>query len=61
MDGSFRSGASPGPTQVPGSEYPPTGKDVSIYGIDLARVVDGRIVEIRHVEELLQLQMQLAG
>ena len=40
---------------------PPTGRDVSISGIDLARVVDGRIVEIRHVEELLQLQMQLGG
>jgi predicted ester cyclase len=40
---------------------PATGRDVSISGIDLARVVDGRIVEVRHVEELLQLQMQLTG
>jgi hypothetical protein len=32
---------------------------VTCSGIDLARVVDGRIVEIRHVEELLQLRMQM--
>ena len=38
---------------------PATGRDVTCSGIDLARVVDGRIVEIRHVEELLQLQMQM--
>jgi predicted ester cyclase len=39
---------------------PATGRDVSFAGIDLVRVVDGRIVEIRHVEELFQLQAQLA-
>ncbi|WP_329227636.1 ester cyclase [Streptomyces canus] len=38
---------------------PATGRDVTCSGIDLARVVDGRIVEVRHVEELLQLQMQM--
>ncbi|WP_405639322.1 ester cyclase [Streptomyces sp. NBC_00019] len=38
---------------------PATGRDVTCSGIDLARVVDDRIVEIRHVEELLQLQMQM--
>lgn len=39
---------------------PATGRDVSFAGTDIVRVVDGRIVEIRHVEELLQLSMQLA-
>lgn len=37
-----------------------SGRDVSFTGIDLVRVADGRIVEIRHVEELLQLQAQIS-
>jgi predicted ester cyclase len=38
-----------------------TGRPVSFTGTDIVRVVDGRIVEIHHVEELLQLQAQLTG
>ncbi len=40
---------------------PASGRDVSFAGTDLARVVDGRITEIRHVEQLLQLQAQIAA
>lgn len=40
---------------------PASGRDVSLAGIDLHHVVDGRITEIRHVEELLQLQAQITG
>jgi steroid delta-isomerase-like uncharacterized protein len=40
---------------------PATGREVTVSGIDLARVVDGRITEIRHVEELLQLNTQIGG
>jgi len=40
---------------------PPTGRKVSITGTDIVRVPDDKITEIRHVEELMQLQQQLAG
>jgi predicted ester cyclase len=40
---------------------PATGRQVSFAGIDLMRVTDGRIVELRHVEELLQLHLQLTS
>jgi len=40
---------------------PPAGREVSITGTDIVRVPDDKITEIRHVEELLQLQQQLAG
>jgi predicted ester cyclase len=40
---------------------PASGRDVSFTGTDLVRIVDGRITEIRHVEELLQLQAQITG
>jgi predicted ester cyclase len=33
---------------------PATGRQVSFTGTDLMRVADGKIVELRHVEELLQ-------
>jgi predicted ester cyclase len=40
---------------------PATGRPVSITGTDIMRVDHDKVVEIRHVEELLQLQQQLAG
>jgi len=40
---------------------PATGRQVSITGTDIVRVPDDKITEIRHVEELLQLQQQLVG
>ncbi len=36
-------------------------RDVSFSGTDIVRVVDGRITEIRHVEQLLQLQARING
>lgn len=38
-----------------------SGRPVSFTGTDIVRVVDGRITEIYHVEELLQLQMQVTA
>lgn len=40
---------------------PATGRPVSFTGTDLMRVADGRITEIRHVEELLRLHHQLTA
>lgn len=40
---------------------PATGREVSITGTDIVRVPENKITEIRHVEELLQLQQQLVG
>ncbi|MFD6157662.1 ester cyclase [Nocardia sp. NPDC060256] len=40
---------------------PANGRPVSFTGTDIVRVVDGRITEIYHVEELLQMQMQMAA
>ncbi|KAB2976907.1 ester cyclase [Streptomyces sp. SS1-1] len=40
---------------------PATGREVSFTGIDLWRAENGRMVEVRHAEDLLQLQMQLTG
>ncbi|MER5883707.1 ester cyclase [Streptomyces sp. NPDC001941] len=40
---------------------PATGRDVSFTGTDLMRIVDGKVTEIRHVEELLQLHLQLTS
>lgn len=38
---------------------PASGRDVSFAGTDVVGVVDGRITEVRHVEQLLQLQAQI--
>lgn len=38
-----------------------SGKPVAFNGTDLVRVVDGKITEIYHVEELLQLTLQVAA
>ena len=40
---------------------PATGRKVSVTGTDIVRVPDDKITEIRHVEELLQLQQQLVS
>jgi predicted ester cyclase len=40
---------------------PATGRKVSITGTDIVHVPDDKITEIRHVEELMQLQQQLVG
>lgn len=40
---------------------PATGSSVSFTGTDLMRISDGKVTEIRHVEELLQLQQQLTA
>ncbi|WP_223885138.1 ester cyclase [Nocardia colli] len=40
---------------------PASGRPVSLTGTDIVRVVDGRIAEIYHVEERLQLQMQVTA
>lgn len=39
---------------------PASGRGVSFAGTDIVRVVDGRITELYHVEELLQLQAQIS-
>jgi predicted ester cyclase len=39
---------------------PATGRPVSFTGIDLMRIVDNKIKEMRHVEELFQLQGQIS-
>ena len=39
---------------------PATGRSVSFTGTDLMKVDHDKVTEIRHVEELLQLQQQLA-
>ncbi|MFD8229880.1 ester cyclase [Streptomyces massasporeus] len=40
---------------------PATERSVSFTGTDLVRVTDGKITEIRHVEELFQLHQQLTA
>jgi steroid delta-isomerase-like uncharacterized protein len=40
---------------------PASGREIAVYGFDLAKVVDGRITEVRHVEELFQLHAQISG
>ena len=40
---------------------PATGRPVDFKGIDVQRVRDGKIVEHRHVEQLLQLVQQVQG
>lgn len=40
---------------------PPTGRRVTFRGCDVARIRDGRITEIWHVEELYQLPQQIDG
>ncbi|TWD13537.1 putative ester cyclase [Streptomyces sp. T12] len=40
---------------------PATGRSVSFTGIDLWRAADGKMVEVRHAEDLLQLQAQLTA
>jgi predicted ester cyclase len=41
--------------------FPASGNPVAINGIDIMRVVDGKITEITHVEELLKLTQQISG
>ncbi|MFF4154230.1 ester cyclase [Streptomyces sp. NPDC001651] len=38
---------------------PATGREVSFTGVDLWRAENGRMVEVRHAEDPLQLQAQL--
>jgi ketosteroid isomerase-like protein len=38
-----------------------SGKPVDINGQDIMRVVDGKITEIYHVEELLKLTQQISA
>jgi predicted ester cyclase len=40
---------------------PATGRPVDFKGMDVLRVRDGRIVEHRHVEQLLQAMQQIRG
>jgi predicted ester cyclase len=40
--------------------FPASGNPVSINGNDIMRVVDGKITEIYHVEELLKLTQQIS-
>jgi steroid delta-isomerase-like uncharacterized protein len=49
---------------VHGGEFmgiPPTGKSVSIVGIEEFRVADGKVVEFWHQDDLLSLLMQLGA
>ena len=39
---------------------PPGGRRVELSGIDVVRVVDGRVAETWHVEEMARLRDQLA-
>ncbi|MEU6879696.1 nuclear transport factor 2 family protein [Streptomyces sp. NPDC046712] len=58
-EGSF-SGKNTGPILLPtGETLPPTGKEVSIQGIDLATVKDGRIVSYRLYFDQMQFLDQL--
>jgi len=41
--------------------FAPTGNPVDINGCDIMRVVDGKITEIYHVEELLKLTQQVSA
>ena len=40
---------------------PPSGRRVEFSGIDVVRVVDGRVAEMWHVEEMARLRDQLAA
>lgn len=40
--------------------FPASGNPFAINGIDIMRVVDGKITEISHVEELLKLTQQIS-
>lgn len=40
---------------------PASGNPVAINGNDIMRIVDGKITEIYHVEELLKLTQQMSG
>lgn len=39
--------------------HPATGRPVRFSGIDMVRVADGRVTDIWHVEEMLQLESQI--
>lgn len=39
----------------------PTGREVSVRGINIERVVDGKITEIWHIEDIAGLMAQLSG
>jgi steroid delta-isomerase-like uncharacterized protein len=41
--------------------FPASGNPVAINGTDILRVVDGKITENYHVEELLKLTQQISG
>ena len=40
---------------------PPTGRAVTVEGINIARVAEGRIQELWHIEDLLGLMQQLGA
>lgn len=39
----------------------PTGRRIRVVGINIERIVDGRIVEIWHVEDIAGLMAQIGG
>lgn len=39
--------------------WPASGREVAFHGIDVARIVDGRIIEIWHVEDIASMWAQL--
>jgi predicted ester cyclase len=41
--------------------FPASGNPVDIDGQDIMRIVDGKIIEIYHVEELLKLTQQISS
>ena len=41
--------------------FPASGNPVDISGIDIMRIVDGKITEIYHVEEMLKLTQQISA
>ncbi len=48
------------PSRADGSkQYPPTGNRVTVTGMDMVRVAEGKIVEWWHIEDMLGMLQQL--